>query len=94
MKSYLQSLDLQKKGGPGQKPATLGFRGCKKGKEPAMEEETRKGWCQESHGKTFQGEWLPMPRESKVTPEFIKWKTLLTWEAFLECQGANLIGED
>ena len=35
-----------------------------------------------------------MPHDNKVTPEFIKWKTLLTWEAYLECWGANLIGVD
>lgn len=52
-------MDLQKKGGPGQKPATLGFRGCKKGKEPAMEEETRKGGVRKVTERHFKESGYP-----------------------------------
>ena len=51
-------------------------------------------WCQESHGKTLQGESLPVPHNNEVTLESVKWKPLLALarEDFMEWLGVNLIG--
>lgn len=74
-----------KKGGPGTEACGhQDLEAAQRGKSQRWRRKPERG-CQESHGKTFQGHWLPMPHDSKVTPEFIKWKTLLTREAFLEC---------
>lgn len=47
-------MDLQKRETQDRGLRTLGFRNCTKGKEPAMEEEARKGGVRKVTGRHFK----------------------------------------